>query len=69
MEILKMIDSNTGAMTEDFILQANVSNLIVVYPKDIYGNILTDMDNLIFTAMLSDSTYIITSKCILFELL
>ena len=43
-------------------LQANVTNLMIISPQDIYGNIITELDNLVFTAVLNDGTNIITSK-------
>lgn len=62
MEILKAVDSNSGNLIGDMTLQANVSNLIIVSPKDIYGNVLTEMDTLIFTAELTNADFIFTSK-------
>jgi hypothetical protein len=40
-------------------LQADVSNLLVIHPRDIYGNEIVGIENLQFTAVLNDSLNIL----------
>lgn len=46
LEIIKFIDSNTEQLIPDMSLQSNVSNLLVIRPRDIYGNEIVGIENL-----------------------
>lgn len=59
LEIVKFVDSNTDQLISDMALQADVTNLLVVYPRDIYGNEIIGVENIQFTAVLNDSLNIL----------
>jgi hypothetical protein len=40
LEIPKFIDKNTDELIPDMSLQATIRNLLVIIPRDIYGNIV-----------------------------
>jgi hypothetical protein len=40
LEIPKFIDKNTDELIPDMSLQATIPNLLVIIPRDIYGNIV-----------------------------
>ena len=46
LEIVKFVDTNSGEFIPDMALQADVSNLLVVHPRDIYGNLIIGIENM-----------------------
>lgn len=62
LEIVPFIDTNTGQYIDDMTLQATIANLLIIHPRDKYGNIIHDRDDLVFMAVLDDSDNLITSK-------
>jgi hypothetical protein len=46
LEIVKFVDSNSGEFIPDMALQADVSNLLIVHPRDIYGNLIIGIENM-----------------------
>ena len=58
MEIIKHVNENTGKVLDSDTLQATVTNTIVIYPKDTFGNNIVDVFSLQFFAKIiqSDNT-------------
>lgn len=48
-------------------LQATISNLLLIHPRDIYYNVITELDDLKFVAELNDGVNIITGKIFLIK--
>lgn len=58
---MKFINTNTNSEISDSTLQATISNMIIVIPRDIYGNRIDGLSSLVFDATLFDGVYTITS--------
>jgi len=43
-------------------LQATISNLLIIHPRDIYENVITGLDDLVFDVKLIDGVNIVQSK-------
>lgn len=57
MEIQPFTDSNSGQIiNDDATLQATIQNMIVIYPRDIYNNVIEGVSSLVFEASLTDGT-------------
>lgn len=65
MEIIRFINTNTKALIPLNTLQATVTNLIIVSPRDIYGNKIENLAGLSFDAVLFDGVNTITSNTLL----
>jgi len=62
LEIPKFIDNNTEELIPDMSLQATIRNLLVIVPRDIYGNIVYGIPSLKFKAELFDGLNRVTGK-------
>ncbi|CDW86507.1 keratin-associated protein 10- [Stylonychia lemnae] len=62
MEIIKFIDTNSKLLIGDMVLQATISNTIIIYPRDIYGNKIEGVTYLIFNAVVNDGTNQVTDS-------
>ena len=62
LEIPKFIDNNTEELIPDMSLQATIRNLLVISPRDIYGNIVYGIPSLKFKAELFDGLNKVTGK-------
>eukprot|EP00347_Sterkiella_histriomuscorum_P007352 403349276 len=62
MQIIKFINTNTNNLIGDDTLQAAIQNKLVIYPRDIYGNVIEGVTNLVFDAELFDGVYTETGQ-------